>query len=104
MRWPDVGELRKDGWTLYYSESKHHVNGVGILISPDTANAVTAVKPVNDRIVCIRVDAKLKPFNIIQVFFPTGGVEDEKVIEVYRELQMQVDSVRRKSNSDHRRL
>ena len=46
---PNVSCLVRDGWTFYYSgQEEHHRNGVGFLVSPNMAGAVTKVIPVND--------------------------------------------------------
>ncbi len=41
----------------------------------------------------IRLNAKPKPINIIQVYFQTSDCEDEEVLTMYEELQRTLDSV-----------
>ena len=95
-RWPGIGEYSCDGWTLYYSGGKQHQHGVGFLVSPMTARAITAVTPISERIMMIRINAKPSPVNIIQVYFPTTDANDDEVISMYKKVQDLVDGCAKK--------
>uniref|UniRef100_H3AEA7 Endonuclease/exonuclease/phosphatase domain-containing protein n=1 Tax=Latimeria chalumnae TaxID=7897 RepID=H3AEA7_LATCH len=86
----DIVGLAEEGWTLYYSGGNSHNHGVGFLVSPRIARAVTRVEPINERVMVITVQVKPSPLNIIQVYMPTTDGDDNKVHEVYKEVQRAV--------------
>ena len=76
VRWTGIGECQANGWTFYYSGEKQRMYGVGLLVSTKAANAITAVTPVNERIIHLRIEAKPKAINTIQVYFPTSDADE----------------------------
>ncbi|XP_037789964.1 craniofacial development protein 2-like [Penaeus monodon] len=55
--------------------------------------AVTEVRPVNDRVILARLDAKPRPMNIIQVYLPTTAGEEVEVKDVYAKIQREIDEI-----------
>uniref|UniRef100_H3ABE5 Reverse transcriptase domain-containing protein n=1 Tax=Latimeria chalumnae TaxID=7897 RepID=H3ABE5_LATCH len=88
VRWTGNGQTTNEGWTLYYSGGNSHNHGVGFLVSPRIARAVT--RPINEQVMVITVQAKPSPLNIIQVYMPTTDGDNNKVREVYKEVQRAV--------------
>ena len=67
-RWMNNGRVKTtEGWEMYYSGGAERYAGVGFLIRPEVKESVTEVRPVSERIMYMRVNAKPRPFNIIQV-------------------------------------
>uniref|UniRef100_H3A3N0 Reverse transcriptase domain-containing protein n=1 Tax=Latimeria chalumnae TaxID=7897 RepID=H3A3N0_LATCH len=90
VRWTGNSQTTNEGWTLYCSGGNSHNHGVGFLVSPRIARAVTRVEPINEQVMVITVQAKPSPLNIIQVYMPTTDGDDNKVHEVYKEVQRAV--------------
>ena len=63
------------------------MHGVGFLVSPKAANAITAVTPVSELIIPPRVEAKPKAINIIQVYFRTSDADDDDIRQMYAIVQ-----------------
>ena len=87
-RWTNNGKLvTSDGWEFYYSGGDTHQAGVGLWVSPKFKKAVTEVRPINDRLITMRINAKPQPINIIQVYMPTSTSEVDDVVKVYAKMQ-----------------
>ena len=86
-RWTGKGQFQTDGWTFYYSGGANHQRGVGFLVTPKIAKSVMKVEPINERVILMKINSKPKPINIIQVYFPTGELDEDIVLEVYSDLQ-----------------
>ncbi|XP_072039817.1 uncharacterized protein [Amphiura filiformis] len=80
-RWTSSGQVNTNGWMLYYiGDDNVHQRGVGFLVSPKTVKSVLKVQPISDRIIMIRLNAKLKPITIIQIYMPTTEADDEEIL------------------------
>jgi len=86
-------EVTEEGWEIYYSGGQKRYAGVGLLIRRGIKEAVTEVRPVNDRVILARLDAKPRPMNIIQVYLPTTAAEEEEVKDVYTKIQKEIDEI-----------
>ena len=78
MRWTASGEMH--GCKVIWSgnEQKHEA-GVGFLLSKRAREALLGFKPVSDRVMVARFQAR--PFNmsVVQVYAPTSDGTDEQV-------------------------
>ena len=96
VRWKNIGQIKTEGWTLYYSGGEKHIHGVGFLVSPKFRKSIIRIKPVNERIIMITIEAKPKNLNIIQIYMPTTKEEDEQILNMYKEIQILVNSIPKK--------
>ena len=81
-----------DGHKVYFSwEVDRHEYGVGFLVNKDVVDAVLGCRPVSSRLISIRVRAAPFNFNIIQVYAPTPGHDDNEVDHFYQQLQETID-------------
>jgi hypothetical protein len=86
-------ETTPDGWEMSYSGGNTRYAGVGILIRRELKEAVTEIRPISDRVITMRMDAKPRPLNLVQAYFPTSASEEDEVKEVYASIQRVVDSI-----------
>ena len=61
-------------------------HGVGVLVSRELASAITAWWPVSDRIIYVKIQGSPININLIQVYAPTTGHDDEEVEDFYQKL------------------
>ena len=76
IRWTGSGVSRtSDGRTLYYSgkDSDAHESGVGIMLDAISNICVLDWKPVNDRIMTLRLNSKHIKTTNVQVYTPHEG-------------------------------
>ena len=99
MRWKNFGETTtEEGHTVFFSgkEDKHDY-GVGFLVHKDIVNTVMGCRSVSSRLITIRLRAV--PFNItiVQAYAPTSDYDDNKIEELYYQLQNVIDQTRKKN-------
>ena len=89
MRWPGEGRCDVDKYRMYYSgmPNGEYRSGVGIVVGPTIAQAVTNFVPVSDRLLLFQIDSKPLPINIIQVYAPTADQEEDEVRELYAQIE-----------------
>lgn len=89
MRWTGQGDFRtQTGEYLVYSgNDTHRRNGVGIILSPAARKSLLEFKPISDRIISIRLHAKLRKITIIQCYAPTEQDTDEQKDAFYDQLE-----------------
>ena len=81
VRWTGKGHFSlDDGHTVYYSGSDRlRRNGVGFILSRQTAKSVLGYNPISDRLISIRLQAKPVNISVIQVYAPTSTADDEAI-------------------------
>ena len=83
-----VGESRTPGGNrLYHSgQDRKHASGTAFLIHKDIADTVMEFKPISDRVIYVRLNAK--PFNlsVMQIYAPTSEATDEQMNSFYDEV------------------
>ena len=83
-----MGEFNSDDRYIYYcGQESLRRNGVTIIDNKRVQNAVLGCNLKNDRMISVRFQGK--PFNItvIQVYTPTGNVEEAEVEWFYEDIQ-----------------
>ena len=88
LKWTGIGEFNSDDHYIYYcGQESLRRNGVAIIVIKRVQNAVLGCSLKNDRMISVHFQGK--PFNItvIQLYVPTGNVEEAEVEWFYEDLQ-----------------
>ena len=88
LKWTGIGEFNSDDHYIYYCEQESlRKNGVATMVNKRVRNEVLECNLKNDRMISVHFQGK--PFNItvIQVYVPTGNVEETEVEWFYEDLQ-----------------
>ena len=88
LKWTEMGEFNSDDhYIYYYGQESLRRNGVAIIVSKRTQNAIFGCSLKNDRMISVFLQGK--PFNItvIQVYAPTSNAEEAEVEWFYEDLQ-----------------
>ena len=95
MRWKGISKGKtEDEHRIWYSgNEKKSVHRVGFLVNMNIWTSVMEFSPVNERIAAIRIAGK--PFNLttIQVYTPTSDCCDEKIEDIYDDLEKLLKTV-----------
>ena len=93
--WPGQGEFIRDGVKVIYKgrDDEVHREGVGFLLSEKAQKAVISCKPINSRLIVLRLNGKNNNVTIIQVYMPDSSHDDEEVETVYQQLQATIDEI-----------
>jgi exonuclease III len=76
MKWIGSGHFRSTNYTVLYSgHSTHKKNGVGMIITNQMWQSLRGYKAVNDRTMCIRLEASPVNITCVQVYAPTISAE-----------------------------
>ena len=98
MRWKNFGEITtEEGHKVFFSgKDDKHDHGVGFFVRKDIVNTVIGCRPVSRRLITIRLRAV--PFNIttVQEYAPTSHYDDNKLEEIYDQLQNVIDQTPKK--------
>jgi exonuclease III len=69
-----------EGYKVYYSgKDTERMNGVAIIVDKELAEAVQEYKPVNDRIIYIRIKAIPENLSITQVYSAASKASEEEI-------------------------
>ena len=92
--WRNNNKGRTQGF-LQWKRDKHE-HDVGFLVHKDIVNTVMGCRPVSSRLITIRLRAV--PFNItlVQAYAPTSDYYDNKIEELYDQLQNVIDQTPKK--------
>uniref|UniRef100_A0A1B0CNV0 Reverse transcriptase domain-containing protein n=1 Tax=Lutzomyia longipalpis TaxID=7200 RepID=A0A1B0CNV0_LUTLO len=84
MRWTGQGVLEKRDYNIYYScHPKHHMLGVGFLVSRKVKPAVIGFKPISERLCTLRVRGKFQNISLINVHAPTEDSSESEKDNLY---------------------
>ena len=95
VRWKGAGKITSNGYTFIYSGGNEHRNGVGLMMKNDVAKLVSGYWPVSERVLVVRIKGNPFDLSIIQVYAPISDCSDEKIDELYEQLE----SARKQSKS-----
>ena len=95
-RWNGSGQTTlSSGEMIIYSghedENHDHTEGVAIMMSPTSAQALVEWEPISSRIMTARFNSKGRKVTIIQCYAPTNAAEEEAKEEFYARLQTVID-------------
>ena len=86
MRWKNFGEMSSDDrHNVYFSgEEDRHEYGVRFLVHKYMVSAFLGCRSVSNRLISIRLRAAPFNVNIIQVYAPTSGHDDNEIDKFYQ--------------------
>ena len=87
MQWKGARKITTNDYTFIYSGGNEHRNGIGLMMKNDIAKLVSGYWPVSERVLVVRIKGKPFYLSIIQVYAPTSDCSDEKIDEVYEQLE-----------------
>ena len=71
-------------------------HGVGFLVHKDIVNTIMGCRPVTSRFITIRLRAVPFTITIVQAYAPTSDYNDNKIEELYDQLQNVIDKTPKK--------
>ena len=87
-RWKDSGKIMSEGKTFLFSgHAEHHIHGVGLMLDEEAERAMIGWKPINDRIITVRLQSRHAKTTLIQVYAPTEEATEEAKDTFYEQLQ-----------------
>ena len=88
VRWTGQGRFTSGQFTMLYSgREKDHYQGVGILLSKNTAKALIGWKPVNERIITARFATRHAKITVVQIYAPTESASGGEKDKFYEQMQ-----------------
>ena len=88
LKYIGMGEFNSDDHYIYYcGQESLRRNGVAIVVNKRVQNAVLERNLKNDRMICVRFQAKPFHIMVIQVYAPTSNAEEAEVEWFYEDLQ-----------------
>ena len=76
-----------DGHTMVYSGGEiQGQRGVALWIHKKIKDTLLEYKPINDRILVVRINAKPRKLRIVQIYAPTSVATEEEIDKFYEEL------------------
>jgi len=97
-RWTESGRLRTStGETVLYSgrDDNQHCEGVAIILKKGVEKSLIEWKPVNSRLIKIRMKGKQINTTIIQCYSPTNDNDEDTNDEFYERLQAKLENTPR---------
>ena len=70
--------------------------GVGVWLSKSMLGSLLGYKPINGRLMSIRLQGTVKNLKIVQVYAPTSKATQEELDEFYTQLQNEIDNTHKK--------
>ena len=72
---------------LFSGHAEHHIYGVGLMLDKEAERAMIGWKPINDRIITVRLQSRHAKTTLIQVYAPTEEATEEAKDTFYEQLQ-----------------
>ena len=86
LKWTGMGELNSDDhYIYYYRQESLRRNGVAIVVNKRVQNAVLERNLKNDRMICVRFQAKPFHIMVIQVCALTSNAEQAEVEQFFED-------------------
>ena len=95
--WEDQGHFHTlRGHMVIYSGNKKQVShGVAVWMHKKMSEAIISYEPINERIMVVRVYAKLTNVTLIQVYVPRAAAKEEVVRVFYEDLKPVIENIRK---------
>jgi predicted secreted protein len=93
VRWIENDRVNTDQYKFIYAGGQK----VGIMVRKTISQRIEEVKPISDRVIAVKINAKPKPIIVIQIYALTSNKEDEKVKEFYEKVEEALKKVRKDS-------
>ena len=69
--WTEEGKIIQENHTMIYSGGEKHRNGVGFVMKNSVAKSMMEFWAISDRVIMMKLEAKLFNINVMQVYAPT---------------------------------
>ena len=86
VRWNESRDLTSDGVRMICTAAKQGQGGIAILLDTETSMRVMKIVLQNDCLLLVNIPAEPAELVIIQVYMPKSIHEDNKVEELYEQL------------------
>ena len=97
-KWVGAKAKEIDGYKLWHSGFKRATNRVGILVKKDLVEQVVEVRCKSDRIMSIKLVVGSKIFNVVSVYAPQIGLDEEIKKLFWEDLDEVIQRFRRLRN------
>ncbi|XP_072016995.1 craniofacial development protein 2-like [Amphiura filiformis] len=97
-KWKGEGSFQPDKNTKILFSGKpsgKKENGVAIILKGAACKAFASYNPISDRLITVRLLAKLKPITILQAYAPTSSHDDASIEEFYEQMQSVLDKIKK---------
>ena len=92
LHWTGSDYFNSDDYTIYHSENERiRRNGVAFIANKKIATACQCFNPINDTVISIRIDGKLRPLTIQHVYALTTNTKEEDIEKFYVDRQQTID-------------
>ena len=83
VRWTGIGECEDDEVKFIYSGGETHHRGVGLMTTKAVAKSIKGYFAISDRILVVKLAGAPLDINIVQVYAPTAGHDEDDIEEFY---------------------
>lgn len=98
VRWAEDQDMWVDNHRIITSAANRGQAGVGIILNKKLGQRVIHYEQHSSRLITVKIDSKPKPTTILQVYMPTSTAEEEKIEEIYEEIDELIRIVRGDEN------
>ena len=87
IRWQEEQDFWSGDYRIINTKSNRGYAGVGLVMNRKIGQRVSYYEQHSERIIVTKIDTKLKPTTIVQVYMPTSSADDEEVEKIYEEIE-----------------
>ncbi|CAI9726028.1 Hypothetical predicted protein [Octopus vulgaris] len=96
VHWTGNGFFNSGDHTMYFSgNSKTRQHGVGFVLYKKISKCVESYQTMSDRVITIRIKAKLNNITLLQIYAPTADAEEDEIEQFYAEIQGAIEETPR---------